>query len=67
MSTICKYYFRVRENGAALFHVSYAEKPKRRIEMDLDRRCDIRNGEIKATGRPCWLSDGDIRRYPQWE
>ena len=40
------YYFRVRENGAAVFRVS-TENRQRRIEMDEIAVVNIRNGNIK--------------------
>ena len=44
-----EYYFRVRENGAAVFHVD-TENRQRRIEMDQIAVLNIRNGEIKPHG-----------------
>ena len=53
------YYFRVRENGAAVFRVD-TENRQRRIEMDQIAIINMRNGEIKphgerthVRGRPC--------------
>ena len=43
------YYFRVRENGAAVFRVS-AENRQRRIEMDEIAVVNVRNGNIKPHG-----------------
>lgn len=43
------YYFRVRENGAAVYRVD-TENRQRRIEMDQIAVINIRNGEIKAHG-----------------
>lgn len=43
------YYFRIRENGAAVFRVN-TENRQRRIEMDQIALANIRNGEIKPHG-----------------
>lgn len=43
------YYFRIRENGAAVFRVD-TENRQRRIEMDQIALVNVRNGEIKAHG-----------------
>jgi hypothetical protein len=42
------YYFRVRENGAAVFRVD-TENRQRRIEMDQIAIINMRNGEINPT------------------
>lgn len=44
-----EYYFRVRENGAAVFRVD-TENRQRRIEMDQIAVVNIKNGEIKPQG-----------------
>ena len=43
------YYFRVRENGAAVFRVS-TENRQRRIEMDEIAVVNVKNGNIKPHG-----------------
>ena len=43
------YYFRVKENGAAVFRVD-TENRQRRIEMDQIAVVNVRNGEIKPQG-----------------
>lgn len=43
------YYFRIRENGAAVFRVD-TENRQRRIEMDQIAVVNVKNGEIKAQG-----------------
>ncbi len=43
------YYFRVRENGAAVFRIS-TENRQRRIEMDEIAVVNVRNGNIKPHG-----------------
>lgn len=58
------YYFRVRENGAAVFRVD-TENRQRRIEMDQIAVVNIRNGEIKPHGERN-LSDGDIAQIKDW-
>ena len=74
-SDLPEYYFRVRENGAAVFRVD-AENRQRRIEMDQIAVVNIRNGEIKPQGDRSEerrvgkddrvLSDGDLERIRQW-
>jgi hypothetical protein len=43
------YYFRVRENGAAVFRVD-TENRQRRIELEPIAVANLRNGEIKPQG-----------------
>ncbi|MEP1588731.1 MAG: hypothetical protein ABJR46_00585 [Tateyamaria sp.] len=59
-----EYYFRVRENGAAVFRVD-TENRQRRIEMDQIAVVNIRNGEIKPHGDRT-LSQADLTRIQQW-
>jgi len=58
------YYFRVRENGAAVFRVD-TENRQRRIEMDQIAVVNIRNGEIKPHGDRT-LSEADLDRIKAW-
>lgn len=58
------YYFRVRENGAAVFRVD-TENRQRRIEMDQIAIINIRKGEIKPHGERV-LSDTDIANIRTW-
>ncbi|WP_299698982.1 hypothetical protein [uncultured Tateyamaria sp.] len=58
------YYFRVRENGAAVFRVD-TENRQRRIEMDQIAVVNIRNGEIKPHGDRT-LSPDDLARIEAW-
>ena len=58
------YYFRVRENGAAVFRVD-TENRQRRIEMDQIAVINIRNGEIKPHGDRT-LSEDDLARIKAW-
>jgi hypothetical protein len=44
------YYFRVRENAAAVFRVD-TENRQQRIEMDQIAIINMRNGEIKPHGQ----------------
>lgn len=59
-----EYYFRVRENGAAVFRVD-TENRQRRIEMDQIAVVNIKNGEIKPHGDRT-LSDGDRETIQNW-
>lgn len=49
MTDLPEYYFRIRENGAAVFKVD-TENRHRRIEMDQIAVINIRSGEIKPQG-----------------
>jgi hypothetical protein len=49
MTDLPEYYFRIRENGAAVFRVS-TENRQRRIEMDEIAVVNIRNGNVKPHG-----------------
>ena len=59
-----EYYFRVKENGAAVFRVD-TENRQRRIEMDQIAVLNIRNGEVKPHGdRP--LTEQDLTEIRTW-
>lgn len=49
MISLPPYYFRVRENGAAVFRVD-TENRQQRIEMQQIATINIRNGEVKPQG-----------------
>ncbi|MBW4710306.1 hypothetical protein KX928_21160 [Roseobacter sp. YSTF-M11] len=59
-----EYYFRVRENGAAVFRVD-TENRQRRIEMDQIAVLNIRNGDIKPQGDR-QLSEEDLEVIRRW-
>ncbi|WP_339109218.1 hypothetical protein [Thioclava sp. GXIMD4216] len=59
-----EYYFRIRENGAAVFRVD-TQNRQRRIEMDQIAVVNIRNGDIKPQGGR-ELTDADMRQITQW-
>lgn len=58
------YYFRIRENGAAVFRVD-SENRQRRMEMDQIAVVNTRSGEIKAHGDKA-LSDADKTAIKTW-
>ncbi|TMV92573.1 hypothetical protein FGG78_07040 [Thioclava sp. BHET1] len=58
------YYFRVKENGAAVFRVD-TENRQRRIEMDQIAVVNVRNGEIKPQGERV-LSAQDRAEIDAW-
>ena len=58
------YYFRIRENGAAVFRVD-TENRQRRIEMDQLAVINVRNGEVKPHGDRV-LSEEDIAAIQDW-
>jgi len=59
-----EYYFRIRDNGAAVFRVD-TENRQRRIEMDQIAIVNVKNGEIKAQGDRK-LTPGDLREIEAW-
>jgi len=59
-----EYYFRVRENGAAVFRVDTGNR-QRRIDMDQIAVANIRNGEIRPQGNR-ELSEGDLDEIRSW-
>ena len=59
-----EYYFRVRENGAFVFHVDTTNR-QARIEMDQIAVVNIKNGQIKPHGDRA-LSDKDITVIQEW-
>lgn len=64
MSELPKYYFRIRENGAAVFRVD-TENRQRRIEMDQIAVINVRNGDIKPQGDTL-LSEADHAAMKGW-
>ena len=58
------YYFRVRENGAAVFRVD-AQNRHRQMQMDQIAVVNIRNGEIKPQGAHK-LSPQDMAAIDEW-
>jgi hypothetical protein len=58
------YYFRVRENGAAVFRVS-TENRQRRIEMDEIATVNVKNGNIKPHGEAV-LGGADLKAIGDW-
>lgn len=59
-----EYYFRIRENGAAVFRVD-TENRQRRIEMEELAIVNIRNGNIKPHGDVV-LSEDDLTAIGDW-
>jgi hypothetical protein len=57
-------YFRIRENGAAVFRVD-TENRQRRIEMDQIAVVNIRNGEIKPQGGRA-LTEAELAAIRDW-
>jgi hypothetical protein len=58
------YYFRTRENGAAVFRVD-SENRQRRIDLEQVAVVNIKNGEVKPHGNT-ELTDEDTRAIRQW-
>ncbi len=59
-----EYYFRIRENGAAVFKVD-TENRQRRIEMDQIAVVNIKNGEVKPQGERK-LTQADMAEIEGW-
>lgn len=64
MTGLPQYYFRIRENGAAVFRVD-TENRQRRIDMDQIAVVNIRNGEVRAQGDRT-LSSEDTEAIEAW-
>lgn len=64
MDALPEYFFRIRENGAAVFRLD-AQNRNRRLEMDQIAVLNIRNGEIKPHGERA-LSDADCAAIETW-
>ena len=58
------YYFRIRENGAAVFLVD-TENRQRRIDMEEIAIVNVRNGNIKPHGERD-LTPADLAAIKQW-
>jgi hypothetical protein len=58
------YYFRVRENGAAVFRLG-TENRQRRIEMDEIATVNVKNGNIKPHGE-VELTKADRAAIEEW-
>ena len=58
------YYFRIRENGAAVFRVD-TENRQRRIELEEIAVVNVRNGNIKPHGETK-LTPGDMEAINAW-
>ena len=64
MQDLPNYYFRVRENVAAVFRVD-TENRQRRIEMDQIAVVNVKNGEVKPHGDRT-LSEADKAAIRDW-
>ncbi|MEJ6388994.1 hypothetical protein [Gymnodinialimonas ulvae] len=64
MTELPEYYFRIRDNGAAVFRVT-TENRQRRIEMDEIAVINIRNGNVKPHGEHV-LSDEEQAVIADW-
>ena len=58
------YYFRIRENGAAVFKVD-TENRQRRIELVEIAAVNVKNGNVKPHGETK-LSAADLRAIEDW-
>jgi len=64
MTELPEYYFRIRDNGAAVFRVS-TDNRQRRIEMDEIAVANTRNGNIRPHGETV-LSPEDMAVIEAW-
>lgn len=64
MDHLPEYYFRVRENGAAVFRVGTQER-QQRLSMDQIAVINIKNGEVKPQGGRA-LTDEDRAEIDAW-
>ncbi|WP_284165791.1 hypothetical protein [Frigidibacter sp. SD6-1] len=64
MSELPDYFFRTRENGAAVFRID-AENRHRRLDMEQIAVVNIRNGEIRPQGDRT-LSQEDLSAIRAW-
>jgi len=64
MSDLPDYFFRTRENGAAVFRID-AENRHRRLDMEQIAAVNIRNGEIRPHGDRV-LSPEDLSAIRGW-
>ncbi|ETX28415.1 hypothetical protein [Roseivivax isoporae] len=64
MSELPEYYFRVRDNGAAVFRLD-PENRQRRIEMEQIAVVNVRSGEVKPQGHRA-LTDRDRAEIDAW-
>jgi len=58
------YYFRVRENGAAVFRIE-SENRQQRIEMEQIAVVNVKNGEVRAQGERA-LTEADRAAIAAW-
>jgi hypothetical protein len=63
-SDLPPYYFRIRDNGAAVFRVE-TDARSRRVEMEPIAVVNVRSGEIRAQGERV-LSDADTAAIRDW-
>lgn len=63
-SDLPDYYFRIRENGAAVFRID-TENRQRRIDMDQIAVVNIKNGDVKPQGDRV-LSSDDMAAIHSW-
>ena len=64
MADLPAFYYRVRDNGAAVFRVD-TENRQRRIEMDQIAVVNVRNGDVKPHGDRI-LSVDDLATIKEW-
>jgi hypothetical protein len=63
-STLPKYFFRIRENGAQVFRID-TENQNQRLELEPIAFANVRNGEIRPQGDR-ELSDADVAEIERW-
>lgn len=64
MTDLPDYYFRVRENGAAVFRLN-PENRQRRLDLEQIAMANLRNGEIRPQG-DYRLTEADLAAIRGW-
>lgn len=64
MTDLPDYYFRIRENGAAVFRVDTGNR-QRRIEMDQIAVVNVKTGDIRPHGGRT-ISQADLQAIGDW-
>ena len=59
-----EFFFRVKDNGAAVFRVD-AKNRQKRLELNAIANVNVRNGEVKPQGQRT-LSDADKAEIARW-
>ncbi len=64
MSELPEYYFRIRDNGAAVFRID-TENRQRRIDMEEIATVNVKNGNVKPHGERV-LTEAEMALIGEW-